>query len=400
VLRFLTPRALLPAALLVLVLTAGIWLGGHPSYLPGFVRDSVVGDEETRVVSEALDAISEDYYREVPRRSLADASIAGAVEKLRDRFSAYFTPSEYREFQNLTHSQFSGVGLSVSSDPRGLRVLAVYDKSPAKRAGIAPGDVVVEADGRSLAGRPEQAATGLIKGQPGTDVVLTILRNGKRRTQRLTRATVSIPVVASRPRRVLGDKLAHVVLSTFSSGAHGEVRQAVERRLGPGKAEGILLDLRHNGGGLLEEARLVASVFVPDGPIVSTRGRSQPTRTLLATGDAIPEAIPMVVLVDRATASAAEIVTAALQDHERATIVGTRTFGKGVFQEVKRLSNGGALDITVGQYFTPDGRNLGGAGVRTGGGVTPDVTARDRRATRTRDEALDIALRTLAAKVR
>jgi len=129
------------------------------------------------------------------------------------------------------------------------------------------------------------------------------------------------------------------------------------------------------------------------------RGRHQPERRLLAVGDAIPARIPVVVLVDRASASASEIVTGALQDRRRATVVGTRTYGKGVFQEVDRLPNGGALKITVGEYFTPNGRNLGGGGVRRGAGVEPDVRARDKAATPA-DEALAVALRTLARKVK
>ena len=179
-------------------------------------------------------------------------------------------------------------------------------------------------------------------------------------------------MVASTVKTVNGKKLGVVALATFSPGAHGEVREAVEdvRKKG---AQAIVFDLRGNGGGLVEEAQLIASMFIAKGTIVSTRGRTQPSQTLEAVGDAIPESIPMVVLVDRNTASAAEIVTAALQDHHRATVVGTHTFGKGVFQEEEPLSNGGALDITVGEYFTPNGRNLGGGGVKQGAGITPEV---------------------------
>ena len=147
----------------------------------------------------------------------------------------------------------------------------------------------------------------------------------------------------------------------------------------------------------MEEAQLIASNFIAKGTIVSTRGRTQPSQTLTATGDAIPGSIPMVVLVDRNTASAAEIVTAALQDHHRARVVGTHTFGKGVFQEEQPLANGGALDITVGQYFTPDGRNLGGSGVKQGAGIAPEVKI--ARGVDT-EHGLSIALSTLAAKVR
>jgi carboxyl-terminal processing protease len=178
--------------------------------------------------------------------------------------------------------------------------------------------------------------------------------------------------------------------SQFSSGAHAEVYAAL-RRLKARGAERFVFDLRGNGGGLVTEAQLIASAFLRDGKIVTTRGRDVPERTLKATGDPIVPRRPLSVLVDRDTASASEIVTGALQDRHRATVVGTRTFGKGVFQEVIELSNGGALDITAGQYFTPSGRNLGGHGVRTGAGITPDVPARDDPRT-ARDEALRVAL--------
>ena len=158
-----------------------------------------------------------------------------------------------------------------------------------------------------------------------------------------------------------------------------------------------MLDLRHNGGGLLNEAVTVASVFLEDGRVVSTKGRARPERVYNAEGGAIKRSIPVVVLVDEASASASEIVTGALQDRKRAKVVGTRTFGKGVFQEIERLPNGGALDITVGEYFTPTGRNLGGGGVRRGAGITPDIKASDDPKT-AKDEALDKALETVAAE--
>jgi carboxyl-terminal processing protease len=247
---------------------------------------------------------------------------------------------------------------------------------------------------------PPDKAIALIKGPPGTDVKLGVeqRRDGHTslNTLTLTRATVNEPVVASLSKSVRGKKLGVVGLATFSPGAHGEVREGVERELRRG-ARGIVLDLRANGGGLVEEARLIASIFIQKGTIVSTRGRAQPNETLTAEGDAIKPPFPMVVLVDANTASAAEIVTAALQDHHRATVVGTHTFGKGVFQEEEPLANGGALDITVGEYFTPDGRNLGGGGVRQGAGIAPEVKVR-----RGVDgsHGLDVALETLAAKVK
>ncbi len=194
-----------------------------------------------------------------------------------------------------------------------------------------------------------------------------------------------------------GVKLGVVALAEFSPGAHTEVREAVEHELHKG-VRGIVFDLRANGGGLVEEARLIASLFIAHGTIVSTRGRKQPSETIVATGDPIAPTIPMVVLVDHDTASSSEIVTAALQDHHRATVVGTHTFGKGVFQEEQPLSNGGALDITVGEYFTPDGRNLGGGGVKQGAGITPEVPLANNVVDT--QQGLDVALKTLAAKVK
>jgi carboxyl-terminal processing protease len=211
----------------------------------------------------------------------------------------------------------------------------------------------------------------------------------------ITRATINEPVVASSIHTVHGVKLGYVELATFSPGAHAEVREAVEHELHEG-AQGIVLDLRDNGGGLVEEAQLIASIFIPKGTIVTTRGRTVPTETLTATGDAISTSIPVVVLVDANTASASEIVTSALQDHHRATVVGTHTFGKGVFQEEEPLSNGGALDITVGEYFTPNGRNLGGGGIKQGAGVLPEVLVPKGVDS---EHGLNVALSTLAAKV-
>jgi carboxyl-terminal processing protease len=189
-----------------------------------------------------------------------------------------------------------------------------------------------------------------------------------------------------------------VSLAQFTSGAHAEVSSALRPLLDKG-ADGVVLDLRDNGGGLLQEGVLVSSVFVPDGTIVTTRGRSRPPKTYKATGQAIDTQIPVVVLVNDGTASAAEIVTGALQDRGRATVVGTRTFGKGVFQEIEPISNGGALDITVGEYFTPKGRNLGPRDGKRGG-IEPDVRAEDDPKTPKVDEALRKALAVLAGKIR
>ncbi len=386
------------AVALPVLLVGGIWLGGHPEDLPAFARNAFVTDHATRVVDEAIERISSDYYRPIAKGRLADASIAGVVASLGDRFSHYLTPREFREFNQPP--SFTGIGVAVGPNRRGLLIARVFEASPAARASLRAGDLIVAVNGRKLAGLSPDAAAALIKGPPGTDVELAISeqRAGHTvtRTLKITRATISEPVVAAETRSAHARKLGVVALATFSPGAHGELREAIEREL-RGGARGIVLDLRANGGGLVEEARLIASIFIAKGTIVTTRGRTQPSETLTAAGNAISPAIPLVVLVDQNTASASEIVTAALQDHHRATVVGTHTFGKGVFQEEEPLANGGALDITVGEYFTPNGRNLGGGGVKQGAGITPEVTVANGVDT---PHGLSVALNTLAAKVK
>jgi len=389
------PRiTVLLAVLLPIVLVLGIYAGGHPSVLPDPIRDTLVDDSDARLYQEALDIIAEDYYRPVDRDRLLNRSLDSAVEELKDRFSAYFDPRSYQDFRESTEGAFEGVGMNVEEVARGLRVINVFKGSPADNAGIEPGDVIVAADGRSLRGKSSDEAIPLIKGKAGTSVRLTVRSDGNQREVRVKRERVEIPVVESRMVRHDNVSYAHVTLSSFTSGAHGEVGDAVRGLIKRG-AKGVVLDLRDNGGGLLQEAVLVSSIFIPEGTIVTTRGRSRPPRTFEASGRSIDTDIPVVVLVNKGSASASEIVTAALQDRKRAKIVGTETFGKGVFQEIKELSNGGALDITVGEYFTPSGRNLGGGGTKRGKGITPDVEARDRQATPKRDEALDVALDTV-----
>jgi carboxyl-terminal processing protease len=371
-------------------LVLGIWLGGHPSSLPGPVRDTLVQDSDGRIYDEAIDTLSRDYYRKVDRTALLNQSLDQAVRSLDDRFSNYFAPHDFSDFQQATEGRFEGVGMSVDPVRAGLRIITVYDGSPAQRGGLKGGDIITEVNGRSIAGQDSQEATTRIKGPAGTEVRLTV-RTGKRtREVTLKRAEVSIPVVKSEMRHADGRKIAYVHLAGFTAGAHDAVGEAVRRLLKQG-AKGVVLDLRDNGGGLLNEAVSVASIFIPDGRIVSTKGRSRPERVYDATGGAIDTHIPVVVLVNNRSASASEIVTGALQDRHRATVVGTRTFGKGVFQEIEPLSNGGALDITVGEYFLPSGRNLGGGGVSRGSGITPNVRAKDNPKT-PRDEALLAAL--------
>ena len=388
------------AILSCLVLVAvGIFGGGHPQYLPDPIADVLVGDEDRRVVFEGLDVIEDTYYRKVDRRVLSDASLKGTVAALDDRFSAYFSPQEYARFNKSINNQFSGIGVAVRGVKSGLRIETVFPNSPAETAGIRVGDVITHAKGRRLAGLAEAAAVALVKGRDGTRVALRLRRDGRTLAKRVLRDTISIPVVTSKIANAGGTRVAYISLSSFGPDkAHEAVAEAIRKQRGRG-ARGIVFDLRGNGGGLVTQAQLIASMFLSDGPIVTTRGRTVKSKTLYASGPALAGKLPTVVLVDGGTASASEIVAGALQDRKRATLVGVKTFGKGVFQQITPLNNGGALDITVGQYFLPSGRNLGGAGVKTGSGLKPDVTARDDPDTRRRDEALVRALAVLARKL-
>jgi carboxyl-terminal processing protease len=391
-----SPRIAVYVLAAVAVLLVGVWIGGHPSWLPTPLRNALVDDSNGRLVTDALDIISRDYYRKVDRSDLLNKGLAGAVASLDDPYSHYLSPTDYNQFQTQSNPHVAGVGIDVMSTSRGLKVIDVFPGTPAAEAGLKAGDVILAVGGTSLAGRSTTTATSLITGHEGTRVKLTVVRGNDRRVLVLRRANVL--VTSGGVIDVHGLKIGDVRLTSFTDGSGAAVRAQVQKVIRQG-AKAVILDLRDNGGGLLNEAVNVASVFIPDGTIVSTDGRNQPRQVYTAKGGAIAGSIPVVVLVDRGTASAAEIVTGALKDRGRAEVVGTRTYGKGVFQEIQPLPNGGALDITVGEYFTPNGTNLGGGGVREGRGIKPNIYALDNPHT-AKDEALQVAERTLAGEVK
>jgi carboxyl-terminal processing protease len=388
-------RALGLVAALLLMLAAGLWIGGHPARMPVALRDVFV-DESAGLTAEASELIEDNYYRPVSQGNLIDSSLQGMVRGLRrrysDRFSDYFSPESLARFNEEIEGRFSGIGLTVAGVKDGLRVESVFKRSPAAEAGIVAGETLVAVDGKSIAGLDSNAATALIKGPEGSEVTVGVQspKDGKTRRVRLTRAQISLPVVSSKLETVDGKKLGYAHLATFSEGADVPLRRAVRKLQGQG-AQGLVLDLRGNGGGLLEEAVLTASIFLPEGEtVVSTDSRTQGHAVYKTKGGNLPS-LPIVVLIDRNTASAAEILTAALADDAGAKTVGTRSYGKGVFQQEIELSNGGALKLTVGEYFTPNGTNLAGKGIH------PDVPARDLPGT-TADEAIERALGVLSAQ--
>lgn len=346
-----------------LLLLAGLWLGGHPSLLPEPVRDAFVADD-TAVLTAALDRIDEEFVREVPRDRLVDGAIRGAVGSLGDEFSAYFSAEEYTAYQDASHSRFSGVGLAVQEDPRGLLVTRVYDGSPARAAGLREGDVITHADGRPLAGMPREAAVERVKGPAGTRVRLRLRRDGRVVTREVTRATVSVPVVETEVRDTPQGPVGVLALASFTSGAHAELHEAL-RRLQDRGVQGLVLDLRGNPGGYLPAAVEVAGAFVAGEEVVSVGADPETAREYTTDDDPIAPDLPLAVLVDEGSASASEIVAGALQDLGRAEIVGETTFGKGTVQTIAPLpGDAGGLKLTTARYYTPDGTSIDGVGVR------------------------------------
>jgi carboxyl-terminal processing protease len=382
---------------LIAFLVAGIYLGGHPSKLPGFAREAFT-EEPTSLVGEAAEIIKDNYFRKVGDTELGNASLQGMVRELRkkhkDRFSDYFSPESLEGFNQQIEGRFSGIGLSVVSVKKGLHVVKVFHGSPAEAAGIKAGDTIVSAEGESIAGLGSEEATAKIKGPEGSEVTVGVLDGKTHKTSEktLVRAEVELPNVSARVFTTDGRKIGYVRLFSFSEEASEQLAHGIEKVQKEG-AEGLVLDLRDNPGGLLEEAVDSASLFLPTGEVVvTTRSRTEGDSTH-ETGNGKIVEVPYDVLIDRGTASAAEILTAALQDDGNATVVGTRSYGKGVFQEEHGLANGGALKLTVGEYFTPNGENL----ARTGG-IHPEVKAVDNPKTGV-DEARRKALETVAARV-
>jgi carboxyl-terminal processing protease len=386
------PRIFTIAAALAIAFVVGIVAGGQVNAIRDAVND-VFGDKSQDATAQAIDVIHDDYFHTVDQKDLENASIASIIAHIKhryhDRFSHYFNQSEYDRFKQ--GSSLSGVGIGVTEVADGLRVATVYKHTPARDAGIQAGEVITAVNGDSIAGKSADAVTPRIRGPAGTKVTLTIAaRDGSKRDVTLTRREVKIPQVAGHIEEVNGTKVGYVRLAGFFPGAHAELREEVERLYRQG-AQGLVLDLRGNGGGLLTEAVLVSSIFVPDGVIVSTHGRTQHTRTFEATGDALPRH-PMVVLINGDTASASEIVTAALEQSGIARVAGTTSFGKGTFQEVIPLKNGGALDLTVGEYLTRDGTSINGTG------IAPQVRAKDIPSTKP-DEGRQRALQVLGQQL-
>jgi carboxyl-terminal processing protease len=338
-----------------------------------------------RVVDEVRSALAARYYRPVPDSVLRLGSVRKIISALDDPYTAYLAPDAYRLVRQETASTYSGIGVSVLPSPHGFVVLSL--RGPAAAAGIHVGDTIVRIGGLKATSLTMSRAMAHILGPPGTRVHLELMRGGHRLDLRVPRAIIKAPVVDARLISFAGRRWGDVRLSAFRVGAAVVLRREL-RLLQRQGASGFVLDLRENPGGLLTQAVTVASLFIGRGVIATLDGAHEPHQVLRAIPGVATD-LPLVVLVDRYTASSAEIVAAALRDHRRATIVGERTFGKGLVQAVDPLDNGAALELTIAQYSTPNGSVLSGVG------LAPQIRAVDDPRTHP-DEALATALHVLA----
>lgn len=345
----------------------------------------------SRLQQKIIEELQTRYYREVDVGKLGMAGIDGMLAALDDPWTQYLTPAEMSSFTELTEGKYDGVGAGLEKKQGKLFITHVFPGSPAQRAGLKAGDEIVSVDGHAVAGLSLEAIIARIKGKAGTRVTLGIVpaSGGGERSVTVVRGEINIPLTTEKMLRAGGRKVAYIDLSQFAEGAGRQVTRELRKATKAG-ARAVIFDLRDNGGGLLTEAVDVASDFISSGPIVITQGLHSPKTVYRANGGHVTN-LPVVVLVNGNTASASEIVTGALQDHRRAYVVGTRTFGKGRVQNLVSLPGGAALRLTTAVYLTPKGRDINERG------IVPDKLVRDLPE-RPGDEQLQAALQYLARR--
>lgn len=385
----------LSALLVALAVAAGVLLAHHrpEGAVAGQAAKEEAGKDKAaneyelyKLLVDTMDQVERNYVKEIDRRELIEAAIQGVLGKL-DPYSAYIGPDELGRFRSSVESQFGGIGIQVTVEEGQLKVLSPLVGTPAYRAGIVAGDRIVEIDGKPTAGVTIEEAVKRLKGEEGTQVTLTVIHPGRtnKETISVTRETIYVETVLG-DRRKDDDtwdfmldaerRIGYIRLTAFSRDTVRDLRKALQQ-LQKQKVRALVLDLRFNPGGLLNSAIEVADLFVSSGRIVSTKGRNSPQRSWEAQKSGTFDGFPMVVLVNRYSASAAEIVAACLQDHKRAAIVGERTWGKGSVQNVIELEDGrSALKLTTAGYLRPSGKDLHRFPDAKEGdewGVTPDM---------------------------
>lgn len=339
--------------------------------------------KQLRNFVEILNRVKHGYVEPVTDEKLLKNAIRGMLDGL-DPHSAYLSPEQFRELTVSTSGQFGGLGIVVTMENGFVRVISPIDDTPAKHAGIQAGDLIIRIDGKAVKGMTLMDAVTIMRGDPGSSISLTVLREGQNDPFKveIERAIIEVDSVKA---RMLAPGYGYVRISQFSTRTAAGLQTALESLLeqADGKLKGLVLDLRNNPGGVLGAAIKVADSFITEGRIVSINGRLETMdEVYTADGDDMLNGSPIVVLVNGGSASAAEIVAGALQDSNRAVIMGQETFGKGSVQTIMPLASGAALKLTIARYYTPSGRSIQAEG------ITPDVTIHDVEVTATKDEGI------------
>ncbi len=348
-------------------LFAGGFFIGQRTALSAFIQvhapNSKTSSSDIRVVTEVFSIINDSYVDKVSKDKVIDGAINGMIESLDDPYTRHFKPKDFKHIEEVTEGRFEGVGMTLEAVNGDIVVVSPIAGTPADKAGIKAGDKITEIDGKSTKGMELDTAVGKIKGKSGSKVTIKLAREGSEPlTVTLTRTEIKIPNITE---RMEGDNIGYVrLIHTFDFSAGPDLRKAITRLKGQG-AKAIIFDLRNNPGGLLEAGVDVSSVFIDRGVIVSIKGRKEAEKKYTARGDSIGDT-PIVLLVNKGSASASEIVAGAIQDYGRGPIIGEQTFGKGSVQTVIDLQDGSGLIITTAKYYTPKGRSISKIG------VTPD----------------------------
>ena len=339
------------------------------------------GELQQRIIEE----LQGRYYRPVDVNKLSTAGVNATLKSLNDPWTVYLDPKEMQAFSETESGQYYGIGASLNKTAKGLTVTQVFPGSPAKKAGLKPGDTITAVNGKPISGLGIDVSVPLIKGKEGTQVTLEVLPGGKppAKTVTATRQRIEIPETSSRMIHDKGTKVGYVQLYQFGGYASRDVTQNITSLAAKG-AQWFILDMRYNPGGLLTEAVDVTNIF-EQGVVTSTKGLHSPLEVFQAK-DPVVTSKPMVVLVNGDSASAAEIVTGALKDHKRAEIIGTRTFGKGLVQTIVDLGDGSGLKLTTAVYLTPNGTDINHKGIE------PNIVVVNNPKTK-RDEQLQAALK-------
>jgi len=315
-----------------------------------------------------LDLVERNYVEEVDSQELTNSAIDGMLKTL-DPYSAYLSPERYRELEIGTSGEFGGVGMEVSVENGVITVIAPIEGTPAEKAGIKPKDQIIEIDGQPTQGMVVQEAVKLLRGPRGSSVNVTIKREGEKEPRVITLVRDKILVKSVKP-RLLDGGIGYIRVTQFQDNTSQELTEALQELTAQNGRElsGVILDLRNNPGGLLAEAIDVVDEFIDKGLIVSVKGRSlDQSREYYATKNGDFREFPIVVLVNEGSASASEVVAEALQDSNRAVILGSKTFGKGSVQTIIKLEDGSGLKLTTAKFYAPSGRSINEIG------VTPDI---------------------------